>query len=187
MGLTFLQLDEVAAAVLCDPNMRDQARNLGLDPDAMLEKYIWGINEIASAAPDTMQVGVHVCRGNYKGHWMASGGYEAVGAKFFPGTKADVFFLEYDSERAGGFEPLRHMPDDKCCVIGIVTSKSPQLEDKDLLKARIGEAAQFMDNERLGISPQCGFASSVGGNPLTIEDEKAKLKLVADVAREVWG
>lgn len=187
LGLTFLQLDEVAAAVLCDPKMRDQARELGLDPDAMLDKYIWGINEIAAAAPDTMQVGVHVCRGNYKGHWMASGGYEAVAAKFFPGTKANVFFLEYDSDRAGGFEPLRHMPDDKCCVIGIVTSKSPELEDKSLLKKRIDEAAQFMDRKRLGLSPQCGFASSVGGNPLTIEDEAAKLRLVAEVAQEVWG
>jgi 5-methyltetrahydropteroyltriglutamate--homocysteine methyltransferase len=187
LGLTFLQLDEVAAAVLCDPKMREQAKNLGLDPDAMLEKYIWGINEIAGAAPDTMQVGVHVCRGNYKGHWMASGGYEAVAAKFFPDTKVDVFFLEYDSERAGGFEPLRHMRDDTCCVLGLVTSKAPQLEDKELLKQRIGEAAKFMDKARLGISPQCGFASSVGGNPLTIEDEKAKLRLVAEVAQEVWS
>ena len=187
LGLTFLQLDEVAAAVLCDPTMREQAGILGLDPDAMLEKYIWGINEIAAAAPDTMQVGVHVCRGNYKGHWMASGGYEAVAAKFFPDTKADVFFLEYDSDRAGGFEPLRHMPDDKCCVLGLVTSKSAQMEDKALLKQRIEEAAKFMAKERLGVSPQCGFASSVGGNPLTIEDEKAKLRLVAEVAAEVWG
>jgi 5-methyltetrahydropteroyltriglutamate--homocysteine methyltransferase len=110
-----------------------------------------------------------------------------VAAKFFPDTKVDVFFLEYDSERAGGFEPLRHMRDDTCCVLGLVTSKAPQLEDKELLKQRIGEAAKFMDKARLGISPQCGFASSVGGNPLTIEDEKAKLRLVAEVAQEVWS
>lgn len=187
LGLTFLQLDEVAAAVLCDDNMREQARSMGLDPDAMLEKYIWGINEIAGAAPDTMDVGVHVCRGNYKGHWMASGGYEAVAERFFPGTKVDVFFLEYDSERAGGFEPLRHMPDDKCCVLGLVTSKSPDMEDRNVLKQRVSEAEKFMDRERLGLSPQCGFASSVGGNPLTIEEEAAKLKMVVDVAADIWG
>lgn len=186
-GLTFLQLDEVAIAVLCDPAMRQQARDLGLDPDAMTEKYIWAINEIAAAAPSSMQIGVHVCRGNYKGHWMASGGYEAVAAQFFPGTNVDTFFLEYDSERAGGFEPLRHVPDGKNVVLGLVTSKSPALEDKALLKRRIEEASKFIDKDHLGLSPQCGFASSVGGNPLTIEEEAAKLKLVADVAQEVWG
>ncbi len=187
MGLEFLQLDEVAAAMLCDPKMRAQAQAFGLDPDALLERYIWGINEIAAAAPASMQIGVHVCRGNYKGHWMAEGGYELVAEKFFRQTKANVFFLEYDSARAGGFDPLRHVPQDKCVVLGLITSKKPDLEDPALLKARLAEASKFIDRERLGLSPQCGFASSVGGNPLTIDDERAKLKLVADVARDVWG
>ena len=187
LGLQFLQLDEVAAAMLCDPAMRAQAIALGLEPDALLDRYIEAINAVAAAAPATMKIGVHVCRGNYKGHWMAEGGYEAVAERFFRRTKADVFFLEYDSERAGGFEPLRHVPDDKCVVLGLVTSKSPALEDPATLKQRIGEAAKFIDRERLGVSPQCGFASSVGGNPLTIEEEAAKLRLVANVARDVWG
>lgn len=187
LGLEFLQLDEVAVAMLCDPNMRAQAVGFGLDPDAMLERYIWGINQIVAATPATMRVGVHVCRGNYKGHWMAEGGYEAVGAKFFRETRADVFFLEYDSDRAGGFEPLSNVPDEKRVVLGLVTSKSPELEDPALLRRRIDEAARYIDKARLSLSPQCGFASSVGGNPLTIEEERRKLELVVRVARDVWG
>lgn len=187
MGLQFLQLDEVAAAMLCDPKMRAQAVNFGLNPDALLERYIWAINEVAASAPATMQIGVHVCRGNYKGHWMAEGGYELVAEKFFANTKANVFFLEYDSARAGGFEPLALVPQDKCVVLGLITSKRPDMEDASVLKTRIAEASRYIAKERLGVSPQCGFASSVGGNPLSIEDESRKLKLAVDVARDVWG
>jgi 5-methyltetrahydropteroyltriglutamate--homocysteine methyltransferase len=134
-----------------------------------------------------MTVVMHLCRGNYKGRWIAEGGYEPVAERLFAEVAVDAFLLEYDSERAGGFEPLRFMPPGKRAVLGLVSSKTPELESVDFLKARIEQAARFIPLERLGISPQCGFASSVGGNPLTLEDERAKLRRVVEVAEAVWG
>jgi 5-methyltetrahydropteroyltriglutamate--homocysteine methyltransferase len=132
-------------------------------------------------------VGLHLCRGNYKGQWMAEGGYDPVAGLLFEGIEVDAFFLEYDSPRAGDFAPLARMPGDKHVVLGLVTSKSGALERPDDLKRRIDEAAQFVPLERLSLSPQCGFASSVGGNPLSADDQRRKLELVAEVAHEVWG
>jgi 5-methyltetrahydropteroyltriglutamate--homocysteine methyltransferase len=134
-----------------------------------------------------MTIGMHLCRGNLRGRWMAAGGYEAIAERLFNDLKVDGFFLEYDSPRAGDFSPLRLMPKDKFVRLGLISSKTPALERKDAVKRRIDEAAKFVPLENLGLSPQCGFASTVGGNPLSIEDEKAKLGLVVEVAREVWG
>jgi len=134
-----------------------------------------------------MTIGMHLCRGNLRGRWMAAGGYEAIAERLFNDLKVDGFFLEYDSPRAGDFSPLRLMPKDKFVRLGLISSKTPALEGKDAVKRRIDEAAKFVPLENLGLSPQCGFASTVGGNPLSIEDEKAKLGLVVEVAREVWG
>jgi 5-methyltetrahydropteroyltriglutamate--homocysteine methyltransferase len=132
-------------------------------------------------------VGLHMCRGNLKGTWLSEGSYQAVSEKLFNKLNVDVFFLEYDTERAGGFEPLAAMPDDKMVVLGLVSSKVPELESKDALRARIEEAAKYVDLDRLAISPQCGFSSAIVGNPVAVEDEIAKLKLVVEVAEEVWG
>jgi 5-methyltetrahydropteroyltriglutamate--homocysteine methyltransferase len=130
---------------------------------------------------------MHLCRGNYKGRWMAEGGYEPIAEKLFNEVEVDAFFLEYDSDRAGGFEPLRLMPPGKTVVLGLVSSKTPALEPIDELRRRIEDASRYVPLERLCISPQCGFASSVGGNPLTIADERAKLRRVVEVAELVWG
>jgi 5-methyltetrahydropteroyltriglutamate--homocysteine methyltransferase len=130
---------------------------------------------------------MHLCRGNYKGQWIAQGGYEPVAERLFNEVDVDAFFLEYDSERAGGFEPLRFVPANKKVVLGLVSSKTPELESTDALCRRIDEASRYVPLERLYISPQCGFASSVGGNPLTIDDQRRKLARVVDVAETVWG
>jgi 5-methyltetrahydropteroyltriglutamate--homocysteine methyltransferase len=134
-----------------------------------------------------MTAAMHLCRGNYKGQWMAAGGYEPVADKLFNAAEVDAFFLEYDTERAGGFEPLRFVPAGKTVVLGLVSSKTPALESVDSLRRRIDEASRYVPLERLCLSPQCGFASSVGGNPLTIEDERRKLRRVVEVAEKVWG
>ena len=187
LGCTYLQLDEVPIAMLCDPAVRAQVAARGDDPDGLLRRYVALVNEALGERPGNMTVGMHLCRGNYKGQWMAEGGYAPVAELLFGGLHVDAFFLEYDSDRAGDFEPLAAVPDDKAVVLGLVTTKSPELEPGDLLKQRIEEAAQFVPLERLALSPQCGFASSVGGNPVTEADERAKLKLVADVAAQVWS
>ena len=129
----------------------------------------------------------HVCRGNYKGHWLSTGGYEPIADRVFSCLEVDTFFLEFDSERAGGFEPLRYVPDGVGVVLGLVSSKSPQLEEPDALLRRIDEASRFVPIDRLGVSPQCGFASTAGGNPLTEDDQRRKLALVVEVAERVWG
>ena len=134
-----------------------------------------------------MAASCHVCRGNYKGHWLATGGYEPVAERVFGGLAVDAFFLEFDSERAGGFAPLRFVPDGVDVVLGLVSSKSPELESADDLVRRIEEASEYVPIERLGISPQCGFASTAGGNPLTEDDERRKLARVVEVADRVWG
>jgi len=186
-GATFVQFDEVPQAMLCDENVRAKVREHGEDPERLLGLYIDAVNRILEQRPAGMTIGMHLCRGNLRGRWMAAGGYEAIAERLFNELKLDGFFLEYDSPRAGDFSPLRLMPRDKFVRLGLISSKIAVLEDKDAVKRRIEEAAKFVPIENLGISPQCGFASTVGGNPLSIEDEKAKLRLVVEVAREVWG
>jgi 5-methyltetrahydropteroyltriglutamate--homocysteine methyltransferase len=187
LGCTYVQLDEVPCAMLCDPNVRQIASSHGLEPDALLTRYIGAVNEIVASRPSGMTIAMHLCRGNYKGRWMAEGGYEPVAERLFSQTGVDAFFLEYDSDRAGGFEPLRFMPAGKTVVLGLVSSKTPVMEAQDTLRRRIDEAAKFVPLDRLAISPQCGFASSVGGNPLTSDDQRRKLQLVVDTAEAVWG
>jgi 5-methyltetrahydropteroyltriglutamate--homocysteine methyltransferase len=186
LGCSYVQLDEVPCAMLCDPNVRDIVAAKGMDPNQLLETYIWAVNEIVATRPVGMTIAMHLCRGNYKGRWMAEGGYDPVAERLFGSVKVDTFLLEYDSERAGGFEPLRFMPNGKGVVLGLISSKAPRLEAIDVLRKRIDEASRFVSLECLGISPQCGFASSVGGNPLTMDDERRKLARVVEVAELVW-
>lgn len=187
LGCRYVQLDEVPIAMLCDADLRNRLKASGSDPDAMLRKYVWAINQVVAGRPAGMTIGLHLCRGNYKGRWMAAGGYEPVAEQLFGQAAVDAFFLEYDTERAGSFEPLRFVPAGRIVVLGLVSSKTPQLEPVDRLRRRLDEASRIVPLERLAISPQCGFASSVGGNPLTIEDERAKLRRVVEVADAVWG
>lgn len=186
-GCTYLQLDEVPIAMLCDAKVQDAVRAHGDDPSDLLERYIEAINRALEGRPAGMTVGMHLCRGNYKGQWMAEGGYAPVAEHLFRHAAVDAFFLEYDTERAGDFTPLQAVPADKTVVLGLVSTKTPQLEAPDELKRRIDIASDFVPLERLALSPQCGFASSVGGNPLTVDDEIRKLSLVAEVADAVWG
>lgn len=185
-GCEFLQLDEVPIAMLCDPKVQEGVRAKGEDPEALVSRYIGALNKALEGRPEGITVGLHLCRGNYKGQWMAEGGYAPVAEKLFREANVDAFFLEYDSERAGDFSPLAAMPEDKVVVLGLVSSKTPELEDPDDLKRRIEAASQYVSMDRLALSPQCGFASSVGGNPVTEDDERRKLTLVADVAADVW-
>jgi 5-methyltetrahydropteroyltriglutamate--homocysteine methyltransferase len=186
-GCRYLQLDEVAVAILCDPAARAMVKAAGEDPDRLVDLYIDAINEAVKNRPAQVTVGVHVCRGNYKGMYLSEGGYDSVAEKLFARANADHFLLEFDTPRAGGFAPLRHVPKDKGVVLGLVSSKTPALEKLDDLKRRIDEAARYMDAGRLAISPQCGFASTMGGNPLTEADERAKLSLCVNAARSMWG
>ena len=186
LGATYVQLDEVPIAMLCDDKVRAKLRAQGIDPDALLRRYVALINQALAGRPAGMTVGMHICRGNYKGQWMAEGGYDPVAEMLFTGIDVDAFFLEYDSPRAGDFAPLRHVPKNKSVVLGLVTTKVPETPSADALKRRIDEAAKFLPLERLALSPQCGFASSVGGNPVTVDDERRKLALVVEVADAVW-
>jgi 5-methyltetrahydropteroyltriglutamate--homocysteine methyltransferase len=187
LGCRCVQLDEVPIAMLCDPNIRAQVTRAGIDPVALLDSYIGAINVIARNRPAGLTIALHLCKGNYKGHWMAEGGYEAISEKLFNEAAVDTFFLEYDSTRAGGFEPLRHVPKGKNVILGLISSKTPQLEPLDDLRRRVEEAGRFISLNQAGVSPQCGFASSVGGNPLSIEDERRKLQRVVELANAVWG
>jgi len=186
-GGRYLQIDEVAQPVLCDANVREAVRARGDDPDQLIDLYIDLINRIARRRPPGMTLGVHMCRGNAMGKWIASGSYEAIAERTFNSLAVDAFFLEYDTSRAGGFEPLRFMPADKIVVLGLVSTKTPRLESVDDLKRRIDEAARHVPLERLCISPQCGFASRDLGTALTFADQEAKLRLVVQTAAEVWG
>ena len=187
-GCRYLQLDDTNLAYLCDPNLRQRAKELGEDPDALPSLYARIINEAIKDRPGDMAITVHLCRGNSLSRGHAEGGYEPVAEAMFNELQIDGFFLEYDSERAGDFQPLRFVPKgDKRIVLGIITSKFGELEDKDDLKRRLDEAAQFMPMEQICISPQCGFASHTGGNLITADDQKAKLALVVETAEEVWG
>jgi 5-methyltetrahydropteroyltriglutamate--homocysteine methyltransferase len=187
LGATYVQLDDVPLGLLCDPQHRAAFAAKGYDPAAMLDRYIALVNAALAARPAGMTVGVHVCRGNNQGKWLAEGAYDYVADRAFAGLEVDAFFLEYDSPRAGGFEPLRHVAPGRSVVLGLVSTKTPALEDADELSRRIDAAARFVPLERLALSPQCGFASTAPGNPLSPDEQRRKLELVVDVARRVWG
>jgi 5-methyltetrahydropteroyltriglutamate--homocysteine methyltransferase len=186
VGCRYVQVDEVAIALLCDPAIRERVEKTGSDPDELVDLYIGAINQAVADCPAGVVVGVHMCRGNFKGHYLAEGGYESVAERFFSQTDVNHFLLEFDTPRAGDFKPLRFVPKGKGVVLGLVSSKTPQLEDIDLLQQRVEEAARFIDVDRLAVSPQCGFASTVAGNPVTEADERAKLRLVVQAAEAIW-
>ena len=186
-GCRYIQLDEVAVALLCDPGIREQTAKSGGDPDVLVDLYINSINQAVADCPPDVSIGVHMCRGNFKGHYLGAGGYESVAERFFANTGVNHFLLEYDTPRAGDFAPLRFVPKGKGVVLGLISSKTPMLESIDTLKKRTEEATQFIDLDRLAISPQCGFASTVAGNPITETDERAKLALVVQAAKAIWG
>lgn len=185
-GCTYLQLDDVAFAYLCDPKIREQARRNGDDPNVLPARYAKTIREVMAGRPAGLTVAMHTCRGNFKSAWVAEGGYEPVAEAMFS-SGVDAFFMEFDSERAGGFEPLRYVPAGKKVVLGLVSSKTPGLESKDELKKRIEAAAKYVPLEDLCLSPQCGFSSTHHGNALTPDEQWKKLERVVEVAREVWG
>lgn len=186
-GCRYVQLDEVAIALFADPKIRETVKAAGGDPDRLLDLYIDAINKSVAGRPADMVIGIHVCRGNYKGHFLGQGGYDAVAEKFFARSDTNHFLLEYDTPRAGDFAPLRFVPKNKGVVLGLVSSKAPQLETYNALARRTQEAAKFIDLDRLALSPQCGFASTAAGNPLTEEDEFAKLRLIVETSRKIWG
>jgi len=186
-GCRYLQFDDTAWAYLCSQEELKKARDRGLDVDHLQDSYTKCINKALEAKPADMVITTHVCRGNFRSTFISSGGYEPVAESLLAKCNYDGYFLEYDDERSGDFRPLRFMPKDKTVVLGLISSKVPALESKDLLKRRIEEAGKFVDPARLALSPQCGFSSTVEGNRITEADEIAKLKLVVDVAREVWG
>jgi 5-methyltetrahydropteroyltriglutamate--homocysteine methyltransferase len=186
-GCAYLQLDDVSWAYLCDAKVRDNFRANGDDPATLPRAYADLINGALANRPAGLGVTMHTCRGNFRSTWFAAGGYadEIVEAMF--STNVDGYFMEWDTERAGGFEPLRLLPRDKKVVLGLVTTKSGALESKDALRRRIDEAAKYVPLERLGLSPQCGFASTHHGNTLTEDEQWKKLERVVEVARDVWG
>ena len=185
-GGRYLQLDEVAQTLLCDQRLRDAVKARGDDPERLIDLYIELINRIVRERPPGMTIGVHMCRGNAYGKWIAAGGYERIAEKSFTKLEVDAFFLEFDSERAGGFEPLRYIPKGKRVVIGAVSTKVPALESKDELKRKIDAASRYVPAENLSLSPQCGFASHKAGSGLTFEQQEAKMRLVVETARELW-
>lgn len=186
-GCRYLQIDDVNFAYLCDPKMREGAKKIGEDPDKLPSLYAKLINDCINDRPADMAVCTHLCRGNFASAWVAEGGYDPVAEVLFNELAVDGYFLEFDTPRAGNFAPLRYMPKDKKLILGLVTSKTGELENPDDLKRRIEDASKLVPLDQLGISPQCGFSSTVLGNKLTIDDEIAKLRLIVQVAKDVWG
>jgi len=186
-GCRYLQLDEVFIAMLCDAKYRQQMTDRGDDPEALGPLYGDLINTAMSDIPPDMTITMHLCRGNYRSTFMGSGGYDAEAEVLFNRIKVHGYFMEYDTARAGGFEPLRLVPKDRMVVLGLVTTKTGQLESKDALKRRIEEAAKYVSLEQLCLSPQCGFASTEEGNVLAEDEQWAKLRMIVEVAEEVWG
>jgi 5-methyltetrahydropteroyltriglutamate--homocysteine methyltransferase len=187
LGCTYLQFDDTSLAYLNDPEQRAEIARRGDDAEHLHERYVRQINKALAGKPDGMSITTHMCRGNFRSSWAAQGGYDFVAEALFGGLEVDGFFLEYDDERSGGFEPLRFVPKGKLVVLGLVTTKRGQLENKDQLKRRIEEASRFVPIEQLCLSPQCGFSSTVEGNVLSYEEQVAKLRLIVETAREVWG
>ena len=187
-GCRYLQLDDTAWAMVCSPAEREGSRKRGDDPDALPARYARLTNAALEGRPADMTITMHSCRGNFRSTWIAEGGYEFVAAPLLGEVAIDGYFLEYDSARAGGFEPLRFVPKGKKqVVLGLVTSKSGVLESKDAIRRRIDEAAKYVDIEQLCLSPQCGFASTEEGNILAEDEQWAKLRLIVEVAEDVWG
>ena len=187
LGCRYIQVDDCAFTMLLDNDVRGRLQERGDDPERLLDTYIRAINLAMQDRPEGVVIGTHLCRGNNKGHWLASGGYDAVAEKLFTQLEVDAFFLEYDSSRAGTFAPLRFMPRDKTVVLGLISSKVPDLEDSNDVKSRIEQASRHVPLENLCLSPQCGFASVFQGNPVTEEHQRAKLSLIVDVADDMWG
>jgi 5-methyltetrahydropteroyltriglutamate--homocysteine methyltransferase len=187
LGCRYLQLDDTSLAYLNDPAQRAYLADRGEDTAHLHETYVRNINNSLAGRPEGLTITTHLCRGNFRSSWAAEGGYEYVAETLFGRLDVDGFFLEYDDERSGGFEPLRFVPPGKMVVLGLVTTKRPQLESKDDLRRRIEEASQYVPLEQLCLSPQCGFSSTLEGNALTYDDQKAKLELVVETAAEVWG
>jgi 5-methyltetrahydropteroyltriglutamate--homocysteine methyltransferase len=186
-GCRYIQLDEVAIAMLCDPLLRERVKSQGQDADKLVGIYIDAINRAVAKRPPDMAVGIHVCRGNFKGRHLSEGGYETVAERFFADVNATHFLLEYDTKRAGDFRPLRFLPTNKGAVLGLISTKTPALENADDLQRRIEEAGRYIGIDRLAIGPQCGFASTVAGNPVSEADQRLKLSLAVEVATAVWG
>ncbi len=186
-GCTYVQLDDTNLAYLCDPAHRDRVRSIGEDPEMLPSLYGRLISDSVRGRRDDMVACLHLCRGNFQSTWAAEGAYDVVAEALFNETDVDAFFLEYDDQRSGGFEPLRHVPKGKIVVLGLISTKVPQLEDADDLKRRIDEASAFVDLEQLALSPQCGFSSTHHGNDITYDDQMAKLELVVSIAHDVWG
>jgi 5-methyltetrahydropteroyltriglutamate--homocysteine methyltransferase len=187
LGCRYLQLDDTSLAYVNDPAQRAHIEQIGGDPDHLHEQYIANINRAIRGRPDDLVITTHLCRGNNQSMWAAEGGYDFVAEALFGDLQVNGYFLEFDDERSGSFEPLRFVPAGKLVVLGLVTTKQPALEDSDMLKRRIEEAARFVDIEQLCLSPQCGFSSTEEGNRLTIDDQRAKLELIVEVAGEIWG
>jgi 5-methyltetrahydropteroyltriglutamate--homocysteine methyltransferase len=185
-GCTSVQLDDTNLAYLCDDRMREAARQRGDDPDALPHRYAEFINLLLDQRPAGMTLGVHLCRGNFKSTWAAQGGYEPVAEALFATMKFDTYFLEYDDSRSGDFRPLRFLPKGKIAVLGLITTKLGELESKDSIKRRIEQATKFVPLEQLALSPQCGFASTLHGNEIAASQQAEKLRLVVEVAREIW-
>jgi len=186
-GCRYLQLDEVNFTYLCDPEQRQMLTDRGDDPEKMPGIYAAMINSAIAERPADMRITMHSCRGNFRSMWIAQGGYDPVAEVLFRQINVDGYFLEYDSDRAGGFEPLRLLPQEKVAVLGLVTSKTGALESKEFLKGRLDEVLKFIDLERVCLSPQCGFASTEEGNVLTADQQWAKLARIVEVAGELWG
>jgi 5-methyltetrahydropteroyltriglutamate--homocysteine methyltransferase len=186
LGCKFVQLDEVPLAMMEDPRVNEKIRSFGEDPDRLIDAYLKAIVDAVSEKPAGMTVGMHLCRGNYRGRWLATGGYGRVAERLFNIPGIDVFLLEYDSPRAGDFSPLSLLPKGKMVLLGLISSKTAVLEDKAIVLRRIDEAARFAAMDQLGICPQCGFATNLTGSPLMPADQRAKLELVVDIAREAW-
>jgi 5-methyltetrahydropteroyltriglutamate--homocysteine methyltransferase len=187
LGCTYLQFDDTSLAYLNDPQQRRELAARGDDAEHQHEAYIRYINAALEGRPEGMTVTTHMCRGNFRSSWVAEGGYDFVAEALFNDLDVDGFFMEWDDERSGGFEPLRFVPDDKIVVLGLVTTKRGALEAKDELKRRVEEASRYVDIDQLCLSPQCGFSSTVEGNAVTEEQEIAKLRLVVETAHEIWG
>jgi len=186
-GCRYLQMDDTNLAYLCDPKLRAGARERGHDPDQLPHAYAELINSIIDGRPKDLTVAVHLCRGNFKSAWVAEGGYEPVAEVLFNELNVDAYFLEYDDERAGDFRPLRFVPNHKTVVLGLVTTKIGDLEGRQTLIDRVNEAARYMPLDNMSLSPQCGFSSTVEGNQITEEQQWAKIRLVVDTAKHIWG
>jgi 5-methyltetrahydropteroyltriglutamate--homocysteine methyltransferase len=186
-GCRYVQMDDTNLAYLCDDKMREAARARGDDPDELPHRYASFINRVVAQKPAGMTLAVHLCRGNFKSTWAAQGGYEPVAEALLSEMKVDAYFLEYDDARSGDFRPLRFLPKGKIVVLGLITTKLGALEDKDAIRRRIDEAARFVPLEQLALSPQCGFSSTVHGNALQVSQQWDKIRLVVEIAREVWG